>query len=230
MGIVGQADRKFLAQALFISFYFRFFFFPTNFRRQISLLFSRKIMAPPAKKPAPPPAVKKAEADARARKRKENEDLIKELTPDQVREFREAFKLFDRDGDGRVTSAELGTVMRSLGQNPTEAELRDMVQEADEDGNGYIDFEEFLAMMARKIKEVDSVDELREAFRIFDRDGDGFISAEELRHVMTTLGETLTNEEVNEMIREADKDGNGIIDFNEFVDMMTGGTMQPQQA
>ena len=50
-----------------------------------------------------------------------------------------------------------------------------MVQEADEDGNGYIDFEEFLAMMARKIKEVDSVDELREAFRIFDRDGDGFI-------------------------------------------------------
>ena len=50
-------------------------------------------MAPPAKKPAPPPAVKKAEADARARKRKENEDLIKELTPDQVREFREAFKV-----------------------------------------------------------------------------------------------------------------------------------------
>jgi len=182
-------------------------------------------MAPPAKKPAAPPAAKKAEADARARKKKENEDLIKELTPDQIREFREAFKLFDRDGDGRVTSVELGTVMRSLGQNPTEAELRDMVQEADEDGNGYIDFEEFLAMMARKIKEVDSVDELREAFRIFDRDGDGFISAEELRHVMTTLGEQLTNEEVNEMIREADKDGNGIIDFNEFVDMMTGGSL-----
>jgi len=182
-------------------------------------------MAPP-KKPTPPPAVKKAEADARARKKKENEELIKELTPDQIREFREAFKLFDRDGDGQVTSTELGTVMRSLGQNPTEGELRDMVQEADEDGNGYIDFEEFLAMMARKIKDVDSVDELREAFRIFDRDGDGFISADELRHVMTTLGETLTNEEVNEMIKEADKDGNGIIDFNEFVDMMTGGSLQ----
>ena len=49
-------------------------------------------MAPPPKKPAAP-AAKKAEADARARKRKENEDLIKELTPDQVREFREAFKV-----------------------------------------------------------------------------------------------------------------------------------------
>jgi len=197
----------------------------------ITLFICRPIeMAPPPKKPAPAPAVKKAEADARAKKKKENEDLIKELTPDQIKEFKEAFKLFDRDGDGQITSAELGTVMRSLGQNPTEAELRDMVQEADEDGNGHIDFEEFLAMMARKIKEVDSVDELREAFRIFDRDGDGYISADELRHVMVTLGETLTNEEVNEMIREADKDGNGIIDFNEFVDMMTGGTMQPQQA
>ena len=50
-------------------------------------------MAPPAKKPAAPPAAKKAEADARARKKKENEDLIKELTPDQIREFREAFKV-----------------------------------------------------------------------------------------------------------------------------------------
>lgn len=125
-----------------------------------------------AKKPAPN---KRGEAEAKARKKKENEELIKDLQPDQVREFREAFKLFDRDGDGRVTAVELGTVMRSLGQNPTEAELRDMVQEADEDGNGHIDFEEFLAMMARKIKEVDSVDELREAFRIFDRDGDGYI-------------------------------------------------------
>jgi calmodulin len=52
------------------------------------------------------------------------------------------------------------------------------------------------------------------------------ISAEELRHVMTTLGEVLSDEEVDEMIKEADKDGNGIIDFNEFVDMMSGGAFK----
>lgn len=51
-----------------------------------------------------------------------------------------------------VIHAELGTVMRSLGQNPTEAELQDMINEVDADGNGTIDFPEFLMLMARKMK------------------------------------------------------------------------------
>lgn len=49
-------------------------------------------------------------------------------------EFKEAFSLFDKDGDGTISCKELGTVMRSLGQNPTEAELQDMVNEVDSDG------------------------------------------------------------------------------------------------
>lgn len=49
-------------------------------------------------------------------------------------EFREAFSLFDKDGDGTITTKELGTVMRSLGQNPTETELQDMINEVDADG------------------------------------------------------------------------------------------------
>ena len=49
-------------------------------------------------------------------------------------EFREAFSLFDKDGDGTISSKELGTVMRSLGQNPTEVELQDMINEVDADG------------------------------------------------------------------------------------------------
>ena len=51
-----------------------------------------------------------------------------------VSEFKEAFSLFDKDGDGTITTKELGTVMRSLGQNPTEAELQDMINEVDADG------------------------------------------------------------------------------------------------
>ena len=55
---------------------------------------------------------------------------------------------------------------------------------------------------------------------MFDKDGNGFISAAELRHVMTNLGEKLTDEEVDEMIREADIDGDGQINYEEFVKMM----------
>ena len=78
--------------------------------------------------------------------------------------------------------------MRSLGQNPTEAELQDMINEVDADGNGTIDFPEFLTMMARKMRDTDSEEEIKEAFKVFDKDGNGFISAAELRHVMTNLG------------------------------------------
>ena len=71
--------------------------------------------------------------------------------------------MFDdvQDGDGTITTKELGTVMRSLGQNPTEAELQDMINEVDADGNGTIDFPEFLTMMARKMKDTDSEEEIR---------------------------------------------------------------------
>jgi len=143
-----------------------------------------------------------------------------QLTEEQIAEFKEAFSLFDKDGDGTITTKELGTVMRSLGQNPTEAELQDMINEVDADGNGTIDFPEFLTLMARKMKDTDSEEEILEAFKVFDKDGNGFISAAELRHVMTNLGEKLTDEEVDEMIREADIDGDGQINYEEFVKMM----------
>jgi calmodulin len=85
---------------------------------------------------------------------------------------------------------------------------------------GTIDFPEFLTMMARKMKDTDSEEEILEAFKVFDKDGNGFISAAELRHIMTNLGEKLSDEEVDEMIREADIDGDGQINYEEFVKMM----------
>eukprot|EP00949_MAST-11_sp_MAST-11-sp1_P004691 g4691.t1 len=70
------------------------------------------------------------------------------------------------------------------------------------------------------MKDTDSEEEIMEAFKVFDKDGNGFISAAELRHIMTNLGEKLTDEEVDEMIREADIDGDGQINYEEFVKMM----------
>ena len=141
-----------------------------------------------------------------------------QLTEEQIGFFKEAFNLFDKDGDGFINTNELASVLRSLGQNNTEAELQDMISEIDGDGNGSIDFPEFLTMMAHKMKENNNnKDEIHEIFKVFDKEGNGFISVAELSHVMTNLlGEELTEEEVEEMIKEADVDGDGQVSYEDF--------------
>ncbi len=143
-----------------------------------------------------------------------------QFSPAQIAELREVFALFDKDGDGTITANELGTVMGQLGQAPTDSELQDMVNEVDLDGNGTIDFSEFLGLVGKMIKEGQSDDEMKEAFDIFDKDGNGLISAVELRNVMSNLGEHLTDEEVEEMMKEADNDLDGYLNFEEFKCLM----------
>eukprot|EP01098_Paradermamoeba_levis_P008009 TRINITY_DN3336_c0_g2_i1.p1 TRINITY_DN3336_c0_g2~~TRINITY_DN3336_c0_g2_i1.p1 ORF type:complete len:173 (+),score=81.40 TRINITY_DN3336_c0_g2_i1:60-521(+) len=146
-----------------------------------------------------------------------------DLTEEQIEEYKEAFSHFDKDGDGSITTKELGTVMRSLGLSPTEEDLQEMIKEVDNDNNGTIDFDEFLILMSRKMKDNEDDDEIREAFKVFDKDGDGFISADELRTVMGSLSEKrLTDQELEEMIKAADSDGDGQVNYEEFVNMMKG--------
>ncbi|KAK6736301.1 hypothetical protein RB195_019153 [Necator americanus] len=130
------------------------------------------------------------------------------INEEELIEYKEAFRLFDKDGNGSISSKELGVAMRSLGQNPTEQELLDMVNEVDIDGSGTIDFPEFCQMMKRMNKENDS-EMIREAFRVFDRDGNGYITAEEFRYFMTHMGEQFSDQEVDEIIAEVDIDGDG---------------------
>ena len=147
--------------------------------------------------------------------------MTSQMTEEQIAEYKEAFSVFDKNGDGAITRDELGTVMRSLGQNPTETDLQDIINEVDADRDGAINFQEFLTMMGLKMEEVNREAELREAFSLFDKDSNGLISAEELRLVMKNLGENLTDGEIGEMMREADTDGDGHINYDEFVKMMS---------
>ncbi len=142
------------------------------------------------------------------------------LTSEQIAEYKEAFGLFDKDGRGEISTKELITVLRALGNNPTEEELEIMINEVDEDGSGTIDFKEFLEMMAKKLNDIDIEAELSDSFRVFDIDGNGMISVTELRYLLTSHGPKISHEEVDNIIRVADLDGDGHINFDEFIRLL----------
>jgi calmodulin len=93
-----------------------------------------------------------------------------------------------KDSDDVITTQELGNVMRALGQNPTEADLQEMINEVDGDGNGTVTLTKYLAIMAHKMQNISPEDEIKEAFKVFNKSGDGHISAAELRALMADLG------------------------------------------
>jgi len=133
--------------------------------------------------------------------------------------YQDAFGKFC-NADGSCTSSQVGPIMRTFGQNPSEAAIQDMVNAVDKDGSGMIDFPEFLMMMALKADYENAEDQIREAFQVFDGDGNGFINRGELACVMSNLGEKLEPEEIQSMIDECDLDGDGQINYEEFYAMM----------
>lgn len=143
-------------------------------------------------------------------------DPIDSLTDAQLDEFRDAFAAFDKDGGGSIDAAELKSLMASVGQVPTDAEVNEMVRLADADGSGSIDFPEFVTLMAHKMAEADSEERIRGAFSVFDYTGDGFIDAEELRNLMINVGEPATIEDVRQVLSDVDRDGDGQINYSEF--------------
>mmetsp|Transcript_18879 Transcript_18879/g.45243 ORF Transcript_18879/g.45243 Transcript_18879/m.45243 type:complete len:152 (+) Transcript_18879:157-612(+) len=128
--------------------------------------------------------------------------MADQLTREQVEHFREAFALFDADGGGTIDVQELGSCLRALGQNPSEAELSKMILEIDQDGSGTIDFEEFLSMVTKRLADVDCETELVAAFQEFDAARSGLIPIETLRTVLSHFGECITVGEVDEMVQD----------------------------
>jgi calmodulin len=139
---------------------------------------------------------------------------------EKSREVKEAFDMFDRDKDTKVNHKEFTNVMKALGYNLLEKEIGEIIGEFDRDNDGKLTFEEVLAMINGRSKEVDAEEELIEAFRIFDKEGRGYIGAEDIRHLLLMLGESMTEEEVEEIITQADMDGDGKVSYQDFAKLM----------
>ncbi|CAG2202168.1 CALM [Mytilus edulis] len=121
-------------------------------------------------------------------------------------------------GDGTISVSEIRNVMRNIGQNPTEADVEAILTQYDGDGNGKLDFDEFLGMIVDKLNNPET--ELMNAFKLFDKDKNGFVSVDELRYIVTHLGDKMTDDEVQEMFDEADLNNDGQLNYEEFVVLM----------
>jgi len=151
-----------------------------------------------------------------------------ECTDQQKEEFRSAFDIFVEDSeDGTISTKELGKVLRMLGQNPSEQELQEMVDEVDEDGSGTIDFEEFTQMMsmqlaAEALQQIPErpEKELAEAFRVFDKNCDGYLDYDEIAVILDSCGEKFEEWEIKAFIAEGDKNDDGKMDYEEWIDIM----------
>ena len=108
----------------------------------------------------------------------------------------------------------LKNLAKNLDQNYSEQEVEHLIEEIDEDGNGKIEFEEFLNTLANKSVGDENI--VKQAFAILDRTDSGYITLNDLKHAMLCLGENYTNEEINEMISLVDDDQDGVINFQEF--------------
>uniref|UniRef100_A0A670IDG2 Calglandulin n=1 Tax=Podarcis muralis TaxID=64176 RepID=A0A670IDG2_PODMU len=140
------------------------------------------------------------------------------FSADQIADFKEAFLLFDRTGESKITLSQVGDVIRALGQNPTNAEVKKIMgNPSNEEMNAKkIGFEEFLPMMqaAANNKEQGGFEDFVEGLRVFDKEGNGTVMGAELRHVLATLGEKMKEEEVEELMK-GQEDSNGCINYEE---------------
>jgi Ca2+-binding EF-hand superfamily protein len=167
-----------------------------------------------------------------------------QFTEQETRYFRKMFGMFDTDHSGAIGFFEMKNLARHLGVQISDEQLRISIERVDDNGNGELEFDEFLQWLANVNDNVDGegdefavlkskiraqgarpltsrqIEQFRTVFHHFDTDGSGTIDVEELGNVFEAMGQSLTTEELQSILKHADDDGSGEIDFDEFLMLM----------
>ncbi|KAL3850870.1 hypothetical protein ACJIZ3_012752 [Penstemon smallii] len=150
--------------------------------------------------------------------------IAQSLSEEEIRGLKSMFSNMDTDQSGTITYEELKSGLARLGSKLSETEVKQLMEAADVDGNGTIDYIEFItATMHRHRLERD--EHLFGAFQFFDKDNSGYITRDELENAMKEYG--MGDEgTIKEIISEVDTDNDGKINYEEFCAMMRSGTTQ----
>ena len=145
-----------------------------------------------------------------------------QLTEKELQEFKEIFNLVDTDQGGSISTEELGSLMETLGIKTTPEELKLMVSEIDENGNGEVDFDEFVQVMSRKVNADYTVDEVQKAFKVFAGNApEGHIKVSDLEKALQTYGkDKLSEEEAKNLVAQIEANADGLFNYSDYVSMM----------
>lgn len=154
------------------------------------------------------------------RRRAVKQVLSERLTEEQIREYNDAFQAFDKDGNGYITTKELKSLMRCLGCNPTDSEVQQIINEVDADGNGKIDFPEFVQLMEKMTKPKDEENAALDAFRVFDPEGRGYIPSTILREILQKSLDQVPQSEVFDLLDHSGLQEDKLISFEDFARMV----------
>ncbi|KAG7961588.1 hypothetical protein I3843_09G024300 [Carya illinoinensis] len=143
--------------------------------------------------------------------------IAESLSEEEIAGLKEMFNMLDTDKSGQITLEELKTGLQRVGCILKDSEISGLMQAADVDNSGTIDYGEFIAAMLH-LNKVQREDHLYAAFSYFDEDGSGYITQDEIQQACDRFG--LEDVHLEDIIREVDQDNDGRIDYNEFAAMM----------
>jgi calmodulin len=149
---------------------------------------------------------------------------MNDFSEDKMKEYKEAFNIFDQNKDGYLDIEEMRLTLMTLGYELQRNELEEILSEYGTDkedmSSSKIDFSSLVTYLNKRNREVDMEEELMECFKNIDKDGDGRISTKELKYVILTMGENFSDEEVEEMITQINPNGNGYFTYRDFLKML----------